>query len=64
MNPLAQIFIAAVAIPAFAFAGSKTDPADWILWRAAPIAFPDSITPQVPELMQGEAAIDFQKATT
>ncbi|MBI3880879.1 MAG: hypothetical protein HY301_12580 [Verrucomicrobia bacterium] len=41
--------------------GSKADPADWILWRAAPIAFPDSITPQVPELMQGEAAIDFHK---
>lgn len=42
-------------------AGSKADPADWILWRAAPIAFPDSISPLVPELMQGEAAIDFQK---
>lgn len=41
------------------FAGTKADPADWILWRAAPIAFPDSIAPQVPELMQGEPLIDF-----
>ena len=32
----------------------------WILWRAAPIAFPDSIVPRVPELMQGEPAIDFK----
>lgn len=47
-----------------AFAGSKADPSTWILWRAAPIAFPDSITPQVPELMQGEALIDFGKNGT
>lgn len=38
---------------------SKSDPAAWILWRAAPIAFPDRISPQVPELMQGEPLIDF-----
>lgn len=44
-----------------AFAGSKADPSTWILWRAAPITFPDSITPQVPELMQGEPLIDFAK---
>ncbi len=44
---------------ACALAGSKDDPSQWILWRAAPIAFPDSITPAVPELMQGEPLIDF-----
>jgi hypothetical protein len=44
-----------------ALAGSKADPSSWILWRAAPIAFPDSITPQVPELMRGEPLIDFGK---
>lgn len=43
-----------------AHAGSKADPAGWILWRAAPITFPDSITPRVPELMQSEQAMDFQ----
>ena len=42
-------------------ATNKTDPSSWILWRAAPIPFPDSITPQVPELMRGEPPIDFQK---
>ena len=46
---------------AFALAGSKADPSTWILWRAAPIPFPDSIAPQVPELMQGEPPIDFKK---
>lgn len=43
-----------------ALAGTKADPNDWILWRAAPIAFPDSITPRVPELMQGPPPIDFR----
>jgi len=42
------------------FAGTKNDPSAWILWRAAPIAFPDSITPRVPELMQGDPPIDFK----
>lgn len=48
-------------VGASACAGSRADPADWILWRAAPIAFPDSIVPEVPELMRGEAPIDFAK---
>ena len=43
-----------------ALAGDKADPSTWILWRAAPIHFPDSITPRVPELMQGETPIDFK----
>jgi len=42
------------------YAGTRSDPKDWILWRAAPIDFPDTLSPQVPELMQGEAPIDFQ----
>lgn len=42
-------------------AESKADPSTWILWRAAPFHFPDSMSPRVPELMQGEPAIDFKK---
>ena len=30
-----------------ALAGSKADPSTWILWRAAPIDFPDIIKPSV-----------------
>jgi len=40
-------------------AGLRTDPSSWILWRAAPIPFPDSVDPQVPELMAGPPVIDF-----
>jgi len=63
VNPRTVLWILAVLLVAnvSAFAGSKADPSAWILWRAAPIAFPDSITPQVPELMQGEPPIDFKK---
>ncbi|MBK8040444.1 MAG: hypothetical protein IPK22_25420 [Verrucomicrobiaceae bacterium] len=56
--------LALVLLASPAFAGSKADPADWILWRAAPIAFPDSISPQVPEMMQGEPLIDFTPTGT
>jgi hypothetical protein len=42
-------------------AGTRTDPSTWILWRAAPIDFPDTFAPLVPELMQGEPPIDFRK---
>ncbi|MBX7207156.1 MAG: hypothetical protein K1X78_02485 [Verrucomicrobiaceae bacterium] len=51
--------LAFIILASSAHAGSKADPDEWILWRAAPIAFPDSVTPQVPELMQGEPLIDF-----
>ena len=47
-------------LPALAGAQSRADPDSWILWRAAPIPFPDTITPRVPELMQGPPAIDFR----
>ncbi|MFZ5833190.1 MAG: hypothetical protein ACOY3P_24140 [Planctomycetota bacterium] len=40
-------------------ADTRANPSTWILWRAAPITFPDSISPQVPELMQGAPPIDF-----
>lgn len=40
-------------------AATRADPSTWILWRAAPIDFPDTMSPQVPELMKGEAAINF-----
>ena len=40
-------------------AGMRSDPSSWILWRAAPIPFPDRIDPLVPELMAGPPAIDF-----
>jgi hypothetical protein len=53
---LLSLFAGAVA----AFAGSKSDPATWILWRAAPVSFPDSITPRVPELLQGAPPVDFK----
>lgn len=43
-----------------ATAGTRTDPSTWILWRAAPIDFPDTFSPQVPELMKGEVPVDFR----
>ena len=49
-----------LATASIALAGSRADPSTWILWRAAPFHFPDSITPRVPELMQGEPPIDFK----
>jgi hypothetical protein len=49
-----KLLLPILPLPAFAFAGGKLDPSTWILWRAASIAFPDSITPHVPELMQDE----------
>ena len=49
-----------LVMSASAFAQSKADPSTWILWRAAPIDFPDNIAPRVPEKMQGEPPIDFQ----
>ena len=52
--------LALLLLPAMAGAQSRADPDSWILWRAAPIPFPDSITPRVPELMQGPPPIDFQ----
>lgn len=39
-------------------AHDRAAPEDWNLWRCAPIPFPDSITPQVPEAVAG-AAIEF-----
>lgn len=56
---IGSLLTAAAASAQTVSARTKADPADWILWRAAPIAFPDSIRPQVPELLQGEPPIDF-----
>jgi hypothetical protein len=53
--------LALLLLPSFAWAQSRADPDSWSLWRAAPIPFPDSITPRVPELLQGPPLIDFQK---
>ena len=52
--------LALLLLPAMAGAQSRADPDSWILWRAAPMAFPDTITPRVPELMQGPPPIDFR----
>ena len=41
--------------------GLRSDPSSWILWRAAPIPFPDHIDPLVPELLAGPPVIDFGK---
>lgn len=49
-----------ILTPFAAVAGTRFDPSTWILWRAAPIDFPDQLSPQVPELLAGEAPIDFQ----
>lgn len=56
MRLLSVLALGAVA----AFAGTRTDPSSWILWRAAPIDFPDTFAPQVPELLQGAPPVDFQ----
>ncbi|MSU49515.1 MAG: hypothetical protein EXS37_10585 [Opitutus sp.] len=55
-----RILLCLILSLASARAGTRTDPSTWILWRAAPIDFPDTFSPQVPELRQGEAPIDFQ----
>lgn len=47
-------------LPLMASADTRFAPEQWILWRAAPIDFPDRLQPQVPELMTGEAPIDFK----
>ena len=54
-------FLALLFLPSFGWAQSRADPDSWSLWRAAPIPFPDSLTPRVPELLQGPPPIDFQK---
>jgi len=54
------IALVVIGVASSLCAGTRSDPRDWILWRAAPIDFPDTIVPQVPELMLGEAPIDFQ----
>lgn len=41
----------------------RSDPERWSLWRCAPIPFPDSIQPQVPEAIAG-SAIEFAGAGT
>lgn len=53
------LFLALVVFSTGLHAGEHADPASWILWRAAPIPFPDEVTPQVPELLQGAPPVDF-----
>jgi hypothetical protein len=53
------IRLALAFLPTLLPAGNRLEPESWILWRAAPIPFPDEITPLVPELMQGAPPLDF-----